>query len=67
MQLFNTLWSQGNPFDEECPSSEDLEMEEDPELDPPPAAKAKQKLKTVIHTIKASEIQLHQHCMLHTR
>lgn len=31
-------------------------MEEDPELDPPPAAKAKQKLKTVIQTIKASSI-----------
>jgi hypothetical protein len=55
-QLIKKLVSQGNPFDEESPNSEDLEMEEDPELDPPPAAKAKQKLKTVIQTIKASSI-----------
>lgn len=53
--LLLVLLPQGNPFDEEeaAPASDDYEL--DPELTPPAAsARAKQKLKTVIQTIKAS-------------
>lgn len=43
---------QGNPFDEEAPGLDDFDMEMDPEVVSPPAAKAKEKLKTVMKTIK---------------
>jgi hypothetical protein len=45
---------QGNPFDEESPASDEFDMEMDPELHSPPGAKAKEKLKSVITTIKVS-------------
>jgi hypothetical protein len=44
---------QGNPVDEEAPGSEEFDMEEvEPEPESPPAAKAKQKLKTVLKTLQ---------------
>lgn len=43
---------QGNPFADEESQAADEEMEEDPDLESPPAARAKQKLKTVLKTIQ---------------
>lgn len=54
---------QGNPFDEESPASDEFDMEMDPELHSPRGAKAKEKLKIVITTIKVSpSVQVCKQC-----